>query len=1022
MSAKSNSTNPKILLINWQAAGWDVITPLLERGELPNLARLVAAGVMGPMTSIRPLMEPMVHTSLATGKYPNKHGIFGTHEVCDHGRRTRAITSQSRRAKAFWEILSQNDIRCNVVHFPGPEPAEEINGAFVSCGFFGVTRQSSWSPAHVPEDSVFPPDLAPTLQEFIVSLEDLDPPTVGLFVPRMRELPSRDKRLAGIAMGVAHTLSVHAVMTWLMENTDWRVMSVAYPAIEVFSRDFLRYHPPRLDWVDPDEFDLFKDVINSAARLCDLLLGRLLQLGGEDATVVVYSPRAYLEHHDVPRGPVPSGPRTEASQHRPQGIFVMRGEGTRRDELMHGVRTVDICPTVLRLCDVPVPEDMDGRILSDAFARPLPQAETIETWETHPPVRPELPADMRPVPWWNMMSFAAAHAHRTAMWVQMQNDWNQAEADFNLSHLGLAVPLLTRLYYVTPFWTDMAPLVAEAFSRAGLSEDALTVARNFAAVYGQTPAGKFMAGILAQSEGQEYEAQDLFEAAAKDKLPIPQLYFHLGEIHRRAGRLVPALECFERATEIDPNFIPAYLGRVWVHRKLGEPETGLDEALEALAIDFSCAPAHYLLGLCLEDLDEPEQAKAAYTNALRFNSNHERAKARSEALQAGDQHKAIDEDEELAASPLSPGDVDQLRLAVAGVRREIMAWGNRYIQSFHEADQQLDAYLAENARQRADQDEQAPPAKPSTVQVPSLKAKDLVVRPIMPADLAQLGAMVAPVLSEHHRHDVFVLHKTGQERLLGAVSLRTGGSAGKGVTLLPHVAPADADADLDEETIWMLLIRLAVARAAAAGATNIMYAFSPENREHLGDRLEGLGFIVKKHETVLRTDMAATRDRCLRLVERYRQRQAIPDDVRVATLEEVPIHVVDRFFLRFFDDGIGPRRLELDQRLSQLVMRGDEIIAAYTGYVQDKTWVSPRLAVLEEYRNGWATPMLIGYGSKSGAESGLESILMYTDETAFPEMIRIGRRTGGEEVTRTWVMGLDLVAPWPQAGAASDHR
>jgi predicted AlkP superfamily phosphohydrolase/phosphomutase len=31
----------KILLVGWDAADWKIIHPLLDRGEMPNLARLI---------------------------------------------------------------------------------------------------------------------------------------------------------------------------------------------------------------------------------------------------------------------------------------------------------------------------------------------------------------------------------------------------------------------------------------------------------------------------------------------------------------------------------------------------------------------------------------------------------------------------------------------------------------------------------------------------------------------------------------------------------------------------------------------------------------------------------------------------------------------------------------------------------------------------------------------------------------------------------------------------------------------
>jgi hypothetical protein len=42
-------------VVGVDGADWQVIDPLLERGELPNLAQLIAAGVRGPFQSELPL-------------------------------------------------------------------------------------------------------------------------------------------------------------------------------------------------------------------------------------------------------------------------------------------------------------------------------------------------------------------------------------------------------------------------------------------------------------------------------------------------------------------------------------------------------------------------------------------------------------------------------------------------------------------------------------------------------------------------------------------------------------------------------------------------------------------------------------------------------------------------------------------------------------------------------------------------------------------------------------------------------
>ena len=58
----------------------------------------------------------------------------------------------------------------------------------------------------------------------------------------------------------------------------------------------------------------------------------------------------------------------------------MAGPGVKHDELVHSATLLDIAPTILTLFGLPVGEDMDGRVLTEAFEED-PAVETIPSWD-----------------------------------------------------------------------------------------------------------------------------------------------------------------------------------------------------------------------------------------------------------------------------------------------------------------------------------------------------------------------------------------------------------------------------------------------------------------------------------------------------------------------------------------------------------------------------------------------------------------------------------------------------------------
>ncbi len=371
-------TDGRVLLIGWDAADWKVIRPLLDRGRMPHLARLIAGGVSGNLATIHPPLSPMLWTSIATGKRPPKHGVLGFAEPLPDGSGVRPVSSLSRRAKASWNILNQDGRRSAVVGWWPSQPAEPIDGVMVSNAFTkaGVDLEA---PA-LAGGMVHPAEWSDRLAELRVTAREVPGQVLRLFVPELEKVDQeKDKSLHVLAKMIAEAMTTHAAATEVIEHAEWDFAAVYYDTIDHISHAFMKYHPPRLGWVPEDDFALYQHVVGATYRYQDAMLGRLLELAGADTTVIVLSDHGF---HSDDRRPayIPPEAAGPAVEHRHFGMICMRGPGIKRGEILHGASILDIAPTVLHLFGLPVGRDMDGHVLTAALQSPG-AVETIASWE-----------------------------------------------------------------------------------------------------------------------------------------------------------------------------------------------------------------------------------------------------------------------------------------------------------------------------------------------------------------------------------------------------------------------------------------------------------------------------------------------------------------------------------------------------------------------------------------------------------------------------------------------------------------
>src|SRR5262249_43973801 len=129
---RSQDTGVKIAILGLDGADWELIDPLLARGEMPNLARLKERGAWGNMKTMSPTLSPLLWTSMATGKTPEEHGIVDFLVKDPATGKVVPVSSRSRRVQALWNMFGAAGRKSAFVAWWGTWPAEQVDGTMVS--------------------------------------------------------------------------------------------------------------------------------------------------------------------------------------------------------------------------------------------------------------------------------------------------------------------------------------------------------------------------------------------------------------------------------------------------------------------------------------------------------------------------------------------------------------------------------------------------------------------------------------------------------------------------------------------------------------------------------------------------------------------------------------------------------------------------------------------------------------------------------------------------------------------------
>ena len=617
----------KVLLIGWDAADWKVIHPLMDAGHMPTLEKLVNGGVMGNLATLDPPLSPMLWTSISTGKRPYKHGIHGFTEPDPSGKGVRPAYITSRKVKAVWNIFNQHNMKSHVIGWWPSHPAEPINGTMISNFYQRATKPIN-EPWPMAPGTVHPEEKAAFFEKLRIHPGELTAAHILPFIPKASEIDQeKDKRLQSLTKILADASTIQAAATYILENEEWDFMGVYFDAIDHFCHGFMKFHPPQLPGITDDKFELYKDVVISAYKFHDMMLERLLQLAGEDVTVMLISDHGFHPDHLRPLA-LPKEPAAPALEHSPYGIVVMNGPHIKKDERIYGASILDVTPTLLTLFGLPVGNDMDGNVMVNAFDETI-LPDRIESWENVPGNSGQHDPNKQEDP------YAAAEAleqlielgyvERPDENVEKAIQKTVAENNFYLARAYIhgrkhaeAIELLEKLVTDYPEVSRFSLRLAHCYQTTNQIDKCRTELTRLKEVTGkESISTKLMESSLLMMENKPMQAKEMLEAIEKEH-PQARINMPLGRAYLQVKDWKKAQTAFEREIEHDHENALAYhsLGVALMRQHQYEPAA--DHLLTAVGLMYHFPFAHYHLGESLYHLCEYERAAEAFEVTLKM--------------------------------------------------------------------------------------------------------------------------------------------------------------------------------------------------------------------------------------------------------------------------------------------------------------------------------------------------------------------------------------------------------------------
>ncbi len=258
----------KIVVLDFTGASFDFLYPLIKKGELVNLEKILTKGAGGSIKAGFPLLHSVSFASFFTGKASGSHGIYDS----TRGGKAAPVTLDDIDTDTLLDILERNDKK----------------SVFINVPISNVTKYN-----HATIIKRLPPSCSKSgKEEFFVSPDcmkaELKKGLGGYAVYVEKDFDSR--RLQRIVSALYDSIEVQTdAVLYMLKHKEYDLLVASYNEIDKLEHLLLSFSDTSHPEYNEERAKKFKNTVHEFYKKLDEKLGHILKAIDKNTTLMIFS-------------------------------------------------------------------------------------------------------------------------------------------------------------------------------------------------------------------------------------------------------------------------------------------------------------------------------------------------------------------------------------------------------------------------------------------------------------------------------------------------------------------------------------------------------------------------------------------------------------------------------------------------------------------------------------------------------------------------------------------------------------